>query len=156
MYVPASRVALDRGNEIKPFQKTLFDRLRDLADSKYIFSPCLSRSESLPPEHNLVNEIGNEDEVEISHETIGNWFNEGNNLVWNYLEETSLGIFPLDSVIRQYCVKALLHKWFDTIILLAILGNSLFLAANNPLDQKNQEVYNETHLHIPSSLLLFY
>jgi hypothetical protein len=36
MYVPASRVALDRGLEIKPFQKTLFDRLRDLADSKLL------------------------------------------------------------------------------------------------------------------------
>jgi hypothetical protein len=140
MYVPASRVALDRGNEIKPFQKTLFDRLRDLADSKPSPFTLVQTQSSHSSEHNLVNEIGDEDELQISHETIGNWFSDGNVLVWNYLEETTLGLFPLDSRIRQFCVNALLHRWFDTIILLSILGNSLFLAANNPLDQKNEEV----------------
>lgn len=91
-------------------------------------------------EHNLGNEIGDEEQVQISHETIGNMFSEGNNLVWNYLEETTLGLFPLDSGIRQFCVKAMLNKWFDRIVLLAILGNSLFLAADNPLDEKNEQV----------------
>jgi hypothetical protein len=146
MYIPASRVALDRGTEIKPFQKTLFDRLRDLADSKFCYliislpltlplSLCFSSSE-----HNLVKEINDEAEIEISHEQISDWFYQGNRMVWNYLAPKTCGYFTLDNPIRQFCIETLLSKWFDWAILLAIIGNSLFIAANNPLDTHNESV----------------
>lgn len=47
----------------------------------------------------------------------------------------------LDNPIRKFCVHAMLNKWFDRIILLAICGNALTLAADNPLDDSNDDIF---------------
>jgi hypothetical protein len=91
-----------------------------------------------------VKEINDEDEIEVSHEQISDWFYEGNAVVWNYLAPKTCGYFTLENPIRRFCIETLLSSWFDWAILLAILGNSLFIAANNPLDNKNEEVSQQT------------
>lgn len=91
-------------------------------------------------EHNLVNDIDEEEEYKITYEQMSTWFSQGNNIVWNHLEHVSLGLFTLDNPIRCMFIEFMLNKWFDRIVLCSIIGNALCLAANNPLDSHGDSV----------------
>jgi hypothetical protein len=80
------------------------------------------------------------DASEITPEKISTWFYEGNKNVWDVLVDNSLYIFTLQNPIRKLCVTMLLNEWFDRVILFAIIGNSLFLAADNPLNNNHEMV----------------
>lgn len=68
------------------------------------------------------------------------WFQEGNPVVKQYLAPRSLCIFRLDNPVRALCVDCVLSKWFDRVILISIFLNALFLAADSPLNNKDQKV----------------
>lgn len=72
-------------------------------------------------------------EKALTSEDISNWFSEGNPLVLHYLAPRSLGRLPLAHPLRSACIRLMLSKWFDRVILAAICANALFLAADNPL-----------------------
>jgi len=125
MYIPAARSSINTGIEVKPYQKPLIDRLRDLAEK-----------------HNLIaSELEEGSQAVITSEQVSTWFYEGNPNVWSVMDETTLYCFPLESPIREFCINAMLHSWFDRMILLSIIGNALFLAADNPLDDNNKTMF---------------
>jgi hypothetical protein len=70
--------------------------------------------------------------------------------VFTVLDENSLNFFNLDHPIRELCIEFMLSKWFDRIVLLAVIGNALFIAANDPLHDKD-EMVNDLTLHIHSN-----
>lgn len=142
MYIPASREAITRGPELKPFQKSLYDRLTELAESKCSIKINMDRLTLISyQEHSLVNaELDGGASKSITPEQISDMFSDGDVRVWTYLDEYSLNMFSLDHSLRQFCVDLILHSWFDRFILLSIIMNALFLAADNPLDNSHQIV----------------
>ena len=74
--------------------------------------------------------------------------------MWYHLDALSMGLpkdtlsgwglchgITLENPIRIFCVDAMLHKWFDRTILIAIFANALTLAADNPLDETNDNIF---------------
>lgn len=118
----------DNANTIQPYQKPLVDRLTEIATRNKVHIDDIY----VPPE----------EEKTISAETVGNWFYTGSLAVWTVLPPYSLLFFSLDNPIRRGCVNIMLLPWFDRIILLSIILNALFLAADNPLNNNNSHVFN--------------
>lgn len=87
--------------------------------------------------------MGLEDPIDVANitpENVSTWFYEGNANVWDILPEDSLYIFSLKNPIRILFVNILLNEWFDRFLLMAIITNAIFLAANNPLKDNNTRV----------------
>jgi hypothetical protein len=88
----------------------------------------------------------NQEEESKVHDTltpsdVGELFFEGDKIVWNYLDKHSLGYFSLENPIRAACVHIMLNKWFDRFIFLSICANAAMLAADNPMNDDNDELF---------------
>ena len=55
--------------------------------------------------------------------------------LWSKVKPKSLFIFGRYNPIRNFCIELTRHKWFKNFILVAILVNSVFLAADQPAVQ---------------------
>ena len=76
----------------------------------------------------------------MTPEDINTWFHDGNPVVKQYLTPRALSCLRLDNSVRKMCVDLMLKLWFDRVILISICLNAIFLAADNPLNTKNQKV----------------
>ena len=59
-----------------------------------------------------------------------------------YLDKNALYIFKRSNAFRQFCFEVISNKWFEYVIMSAIIGNSVVLALNDYEDANNDKNWN--------------